>query len=36
LCEVSIGHAHICRALEVGTRRSVAELLAALGHPRSA
>ena len=29
--EVSIGHAQICRALEVGTRRSVRELLAALG-----
>lgn len=36
LCEVSIGHAHICRALEVGTRRSVIELLSALGHPESA
>lgn len=33
LCEVSIGHAHICRALEVGTAASVRELLAALGHP---
>ena len=33
LCEVSIGHAHICRALEVGTAQSVAELLQALGHP---
>jgi pyridoxine 5-phosphate synthase len=32
LCEVSIGHAHICRALEVGTRQSVMELLSALGH----
>lgn len=32
LCEVSIGHAHICRALEVGTRQSVIELLAGLGH----
>ena len=32
LCEVSIGHAHICRALEVGTAQSVQELLAALGH----
>ncbi len=30
--EVSIGHAQICRALEVGTRRSVRELLAALDH----
>jgi pyridoxine 5-phosphate synthase len=32
LREVSIGHAQICRALEVGTRTSVRELLAALGH----
>lgn len=32
LCEVSIGHAHICRALEVGTVQSVRELLRALGH----
>jgi pyridoxine 5-phosphate synthase len=32
LCEVSIGHAHICRALEVGTAQSVRELLRALGH----
>jgi len=32
LCEVSIGHAHICRALEVGTATSVHELLTALGH----
>lgn len=31
LREVSIGHAQICRALEVGTDRSVRELLAALG-----
>lgn len=31
LREVSIGHAQICRALEVGTRASVGELLAALG-----
>lgn len=31
LCEVSIGHAQICRALQVGTRQSVQELLAALG-----
>jgi pyridoxine 5-phosphate synthase len=31
LLEVSIGHAQICRALEVGTIRSIAELLAALG-----
>lgn len=30
LAEVSIGHAQICRALEVGTATSVAELLAAL------
>jgi pyridoxine 5-phosphate synthase len=30
LAEVSIGHAQICRALEVGTAASVAELLAAL------
>lgn len=29
--EVSIGHAQICRALEVGTTASVKELLAALG-----
>jgi pyridoxine 5-phosphate synthase len=34
LLEVSIGHAQICRALEVGTRQSVHELLAALD-PRS-
>ncbi|MET0341805.1 MAG: pyridoxine 5'-phosphate synthase [Polyangiales bacterium] len=33
LCEVSIGHAHICRALEVGAATSVRELLDALGHP---
>jgi pyridoxine 5-phosphate synthase len=33
LLEVSIGHAQICRALEVGTRQSVGELLAALGWP---
>jgi pyridoxine 5-phosphate synthase len=32
LCEVSIGHAQICRALEVGTSQSVKELLLALGH----
>jgi len=32
LAEVSIGHAHVCRALEVGTSASVRELLAALGH----
>jgi pyridoxine 5-phosphate synthase len=32
LLEVSIGHAQICRALEVGTSQSVRELLAALGH----
>lgn len=31
LCEVSIGHAHVCRALEVGTPRSIQELLSALG-----
>jgi len=30
LLEVSIGHAQICRALEVGTRQSVQELLSAL------
>jgi pyridoxine 5-phosphate synthase len=36
LCEVSIGHAHICRALEVGTAASVRELLASLGHPLAA
>ena len=32
LLEVSIGHASICRALEVGTHQAVQELLAALGH----
>ncbi|MFT3922943.1 MAG: pyridoxine 5'-phosphate synthase [Myxococcales bacterium] len=32
LLEVSIGHAQICRALEVGTRTSIQELLRALGH----
>lgn len=32
LDEVSIGHAQICRALEVGTTQSVRELLAALGY----
>jgi pyridoxine 5-phosphate synthase len=32
LAEVSIGHAQICRALEVGTAQSVRELLLALGH----
>lgn len=32
LAEVSIGHAQICRALEVGTHASVQELLRALGH----
>lgn len=32
LQEVSIGHAHICRALAVGTAQSVRELLQALGH----
>jgi pyridoxine 5-phosphate synthase len=31
LLEVSIGHAQICRALEVGTTRAVQELLGALG-----
>lgn len=31
IAEVSIGHAQICRALEVGTTQSVGELLAALG-----
>jgi pyridoxine 5-phosphate synthase len=31
LLEVSIGHAQICRALEVGTTQSIGELLAALG-----
>jgi pyridoxine 5-phosphate synthase len=30
LCEVSIGHAQICRALEIGTTESVRELLSAL------
>jgi len=29
--EVSIGHAQICRALEVGTRQAVRELLTAMG-----
>ncbi len=33
LDEVSIGHAQICRALEVGTTQSVGELLRALGWP---
>ena len=33
LLEVSIGHAQICRALEVGTHQSVSELLTALGWP---
>ncbi len=32
LLEVSIGHAQVCRALEVGTHQSVRELLDALGH----
>ncbi|MEQ1568700.1 MAG: pyridoxine 5'-phosphate synthase [Myxococcota bacterium] len=36
LAEVSIGHAQICRALEVGTTQSVRELLAALGWPTTA
>jgi len=31
LLEVSIGHAQVCRALEVGTAQSVGELLQALG-----
>ncbi len=31
LLEVSIGHAQVCRALEVGTTQSVRELLVALG-----
>jgi pyridoxine 5-phosphate synthase len=31
LLEVSIGHAQVCRALEVGTTQSVQELLTALG-----
>ncbi len=31
LREVSIGHAHVCRALEVGSTQSVRELLRALG-----
>ena len=35
LVEVSIGHAQICRALEVGTTRSVQELLSALKRPGS-
>lgn len=33
LDEVSIGHAQICRALEVGTTQSIGELLRALGWP---
>jgi pyridoxine 5-phosphate synthase len=33
LVEVSIGHAQICRALEVGTTQSVQELLSALKRP---
>ncbi|MEZ4238880.1 MAG: pyridoxine 5'-phosphate synthase [Myxococcota bacterium] len=36
LAEVSIGHAQIVRALEVGTAQSVRELLAALGWPTGA
>jgi len=32
LAEVSIGHAHICRALEVGLHQSTRELLSALGY----
>jgi len=31
LKEVSIGHAQICRALDVGTTQSIGELLVALG-----
>ncbi|MFT7518785.1 MAG: pyridoxine 5-phosphate synthase [Kiritimatiellia bacterium] len=34
LDEVSIGHAQICRALDVGTQQSVRELLSALGYAR--
>lgn len=30
LLEVSIGHAHVCRALEVGTKQSIQELLNSL------
>ena len=33
LLEVSIGHAQVCRALEVGTTVAVQELLVALGWP---
>ena len=33
LLEVSIGHALVVRALEVGTTKAVQELIAALGHP---
>ena len=33
LLEVSIGHALICRALDVGTGAAVQELIEALGHP---
>jgi pyridoxine 5-phosphate synthase len=36
LCEVSIGHAQIVRALEVGTAQSVRELLSALSDPDQA
>jgi pyridoxine 5-phosphate synthase len=36
LCEVSIGHAQIVRALEVGTAQSVRELLLALSDPHEA
>jgi pyridoxine 5-phosphate synthase len=36
LCEVSIGHAQIVRALEVGTAQSVRELLLALSDPDEA
>jgi pyridoxine 5-phosphate synthase len=35
LVEVSIGHAQICRALEVGTLQSIQELLASLKRPLS-
>jgi pyridoxine 5-phosphate synthase len=33
LREVSIGHAHVCRALEIGTAKSIVELNTALGWP---
>lgn len=35
LLEVSIGHAHVCRALEIGTAASIAELLTVLGWDRA-